>query len=305
MMNNYNAKEKFKSFELSSHYLRVDDQHPLELLIGLNDQGQKTIRFVGNFERVKIRGTKTIDVKHLSYGEHLVLSFSLINKDYEDLFMLFCNDIIDSSRNISQNDGYLFLINKFDKWRTFGASSRNYLSEKEVKGLIGELLFLKNFLFPKYGVTTSIEGWTGTEPLKKDYSFSDSWYEIKVSTNDIVTITSFEQLESDSKGFLVVYTMEKLSPEANEISLNKLFDQINLIIESNLDRSSFLMKLVNLGYYREDYYDAFMYRISKVDLFEVDSSFPVLRRKTVPSEIANVRYDLYVNMLEKFRRDNL
>lgn len=304
-MNNYNSREKFNQFNLYSHYLRVDEKHPLELLIGLNDHGKKTIRFVGKFKRINTKGTKTIEVNHFGLKDNFILSFSLQDNDYLDLFYLFCNDLIDSSREIIQEDGYNFLINRYEKWRGFGSISRKYLSENEVKGLIGELLFMKEELFGKYGVSKSILGWTGPEPLKKDYSFSDSWYEIKTVTKDTVTISSIEQLDSDYKGFLALYYLEKLSPQAQAVTLNLIVDDILKKTHNEQDKALFILKLVQNGFYREEYYDQFVYRKVKLEFYEILGDFPKINKEMLPSAISNIRYDLIISMLEKFKRDKI
>lgn len=305
MNNSYDSKNKFKEFANNSYYLRVDENHSLELLIGLNDLGQKTIRLIGNYKREKIKSTKTIEVNHFMLQDKIILSFSLQDNDYSDLFYLFCNDIIDSSRNINPEDGYIFIMNRYEKWRGFGSFSRKYLSESEVKGLIGELLFLEDFLIPKYGISKGIIGWTGTEPLKKDFSFEDAWYEVKTATKEIVTISSLEQLDSDYLGYLILYQLEKLSPEAEDINLNKLVDNILTILHNEQDKSSFIMKLIQAGFYREEYYDQFVYRKINVGIYEVNEEFPKLTRDNLPIEISNVKYDLLINMMERFKRETI
>lgn len=302
-MNSYDSKRKFLQFTDNSHYLRVDDKHPLDLLIGLNDSGQKTLRLIGDYKKEKVKGTKIIEVNHYVLGGNLILSFSLLDNDFTDLFYLFCNDIIDSSREIKQEDGYLFLINRYDKWRVFGSVSRRYLSENEIKGLIGELLFMNEVLFIKYGVKKSILGWTGTEPLKKDFSFADFWYEVKTVTKDVVTISSIEQLDSNYEGYLILYYLEKLSPEANAITINELVDDILLQMQNEHEKSLLILKLAKSGFYKEEYYEQFVYRKIRQEFFAVDKKFPKLCRELLPSAISNVKYDLFINMLEEFKRD--
>lgn len=305
MTNNFNSKEKFEVINENSHYLRVDDSHPLDILIGVNDNGYKTMRYVGLFSKVKIRGTKSIEINHFSYKEKFILSFSLIDNEYEDLFYLFCNDLVDSSREIPNEMGYSYLVNRFERWRSFSGLTRKYLSEPEIKGLIGELLFLKDELFPKFGVSKSIQGWTGSEPLKKDFSYDDTWYEIKAVSGEKVSISSIDQLDSDVNGFLILYSLEKLSSEANGVNLNEICDQIFEKLILDLDRQIFLMKLIQANFYREEYYDQFVYANLKKTFYEVNSEFPKLNRNFLPDAIANAKYDLIINMLERFKRDTL
>lgn len=86
-MNNYNSKIKFKSIKEPSHYLRVDEIHPLELLVGRNDNGKLTLRLIGDFTKVNIKGTRTIMVNHYNYQKKLAVNFSLNDDAYEDLFI--------------------------------------------------------------------------------------------------------------------------------------------------------------------------------------------------------------------------
>lgn len=85
------------------------------------------------------------------------------------------------------------------------------LSENEVIGLIGELLFLKDYCFPIYGISIGLNGWSGPEPTHKDFSYKNEWYEIKSinSFKNTVSISSIEQLDSLVEGKLVVYSFEK------------------------------------------------------------------------------------------------
>ena len=302
-MSSYDSKSKFEEFSLDSHYLRVDENHPLELRIGLNDKGQKTLRFLGDFDRIQVKNTKSIEVKHLNVLGKICISFSLIDDDYIDLFYLFCNDIIDSSRGSTQKQGYTFILNRYEKWKGFSNTSRKYLSENEVKGLLGELLFLKDVIFNKYGVSNGILGWTGPEPTKKDFSFDLTWYEIKAVSRDVVTISSIEQLDSDIIGFMILYYLEKMSPEASGLNLNQVVDEILGKILLDQDRANFIMKLVQIGYYREEYYNDFVYRLANQEFYEINASFPRINRLELDGAISNAKYDLIINMLVSFRRD--
>ncbi|MCF8020981.1 MAG: PD-(D/E)XK motif protein [Vallitaleaceae bacterium] len=304
-MNNYDSKTRFTVFSAPSHYLRVDKDHPLELLVGLNDNGQKTIRLVQDFKPVNIKSTRSIDVNHYPFKDKKIISFSLTDPEFRDLFYLFCNDLVDSSRNINPKDGYEFIVNRFNKWKGFSNTIRKHLSESQIKGLIGELIFLSTLMTDKYGIDKSISGWSGPEPTKKDFSYDDVWYEVKSATKDTVSISSIDQLKSDIPGFLVVYQLEKMSPEAQALSLNSLVDEILNIISIDENRLKFIMKLVQAGYHKEDYYDSYKYRLSRQYIYQVNNNFPGINESTLHPALCNVKFDLILNMLETFRKDNI
>ena len=64
-MNVQQIEEKFAAIQGNSTYLRVSEAHPLELYLGLNDQGQKTLRFNGVFTPVKIVGNALLIIKQV------------------------------------------------------------------------------------------------------------------------------------------------------------------------------------------------------------------------------------------------
>lgn len=299
MKNSFNSKEKFKEITLNSHFLRVNETHPLDLFVGLNDEGQKTIRLRGHYEKANVKSSKIIKVTHFLSDGKLLLSFSLTDHSYEDLFYVFCNDLVDSSYEIETINGYIFIVNRFDRWRTFGQTKREHLSENEIKGLIGELLLLKEVLFNKYGQSVSIRGWTGTEKTKKDFYFSDLWYETKVTTTNAISISSFEQLESNTEGKLAVIRLEKMSPEGKGITLNSLIKSIENQIELRDDLNEYIFKIYNAKYVYSDYYDNYIYEFKDLFLYKVDNNFPILRRESVPAAIDEVNYTLLLNLIEE------
>ena len=108
------------------------------------------------------------------------------------------------------------------------ATNKEILSVIEIMGLIGELLFLKDYSFGKYGMRSAILGWSGTEPTHKDFSYDDEWYEIKcIDTHKTaVNISSLEQLDSVVDGKLVIIKLEKMSASFDGLSLNKLIKEV-------------------------------------------------------------------------------
>lgn len=302
-MRKFDSMELFKNINKSSHYLRVDSNHPLEIRLGKNDSGQKSFRYIGYFNPAKIKSTRSIEVKHSKFNDKLGVTFSLIDDSYEEIFYLLCNDLIDSTRDIDDEHGYIYIVNRFEKWRGFTSNSRKYLPEHEIKGLIGELLFLKNCLFIKYGSSKAIGGWTGTEPLKKDFSYSDKWYEIKVTTSDKITISSIEQLESPSEGYLALYTLEKVSSETNALTINDLIDDIINSIALSQDADILRMKLMDAGYIREEHYNQYRYVVTQFKTYRVDNEFPRVDRNQIPSAISNVKYDLLISMLQDYEEE--
>jgi hypothetical protein len=294
------SKEILSSIKDNSFYLRVSADHPLELRLGYDSLGRKTLRLIGKFSKKNVKKTVNIDVQFGNFSENeLSLSFSLINEEFKDIFYYFCDDIISSSSVVAEENGLDFILERYETWRVFSNTRSTNLSESQIKGLIGELLFLKESFKLYSSQTEAIAAWTGSEPTKKDFTFKDYWYEIKVTSNSNVSISSLAQLESNFPGYLVVFTMEKISPVSQGISLNTLVDEITSLLGLQSDVTSFIYKLIQAGYFKGDYYDDYKYEVKTSEIFPVDEKFPRITRETLNDHIIEVKYTIELNGLNK------
>ena len=304
-MNREEIREKIESIHTNSQYVRVNWEHPLELYLGKNDKGYPTLRFNGNFQPVKVLGNSILEIKQVKTSTYYSLLFSFISEDNQSLFYNFCEDIINQTANYSGNDGYTEIVNRYTQWKKMFYGSSKLLSENEVLGLIGELLFLKDFALRVYGISTGLNGWSGPEPTHKDFSFDNNWYEIKTinSFKNSVSISSLEQLDSEFDGHLIVYTMEKMSPSFNGVKLNALVASINEIITLDTDKDVFFEKLKQVGYAYSEVYDNYVYNfISKLQ-YIVKDDFPRLKAKNMPQGIGKVQYEIFLSMIENYKED--
>ena len=73
-----------------------------------------------------------------------------------------------------------FVGKRYKEWREMLANARgNLLSPSEIKGLLGEMYFLKDFLCTHYGAEKAALSWTGPKRLPQDYIIGDTWFEVK------------------------------------------------------------------------------------------------------------------------------
>lgn len=136
-------EEKFAAIQGNSTYLRVSEEHPLELYLGLNDQGQKTLRFNGVFTPVKIVGNALLIIKQVRTASGHSILFSFNSKENFTLFYKLCEDIINQTDACSPANGYVEIVNRYNLWKKMFYGRKDILSEDEIQGLIAELLFLK------------------------------------------------------------------------------------------------------------------------------------------------------------------
>ena len=286
---------RFKEFEKANYFSRVDADHMLELHLGLDEQGRKSIELRADFAPKKVTGTASIEVNQYKKEEYNTIRFSLSDPSISTLFYKFCEDLIEQTRFLNdKSEGYTAICNRFFQWKKMFVSRRyEFLSEIEIMGLIGELLFLEEKA-TIIGPNEALKGWSGQELTHKDFSYNDTWHEVKAvsSGKTTVKISSLDQLDSERNGELVVFFLEKMSEAYNGISLNKLVLKISDLFKDTDSKDDYLAKVSLHGYTFNNYYDSYVYEVSSVNKYKVVEGFPRLTKSTVPREIARASYEI-------------
>ncbi len=178
-------KELEYKFELGKEklsYRRIDSTHILDIYVGYNVNKQMSMIITEVGETKDIQSSKCIDVKiYEKFPNKVSISFNLMDNSMSKLFLQFCNDIIESSRDIDKTKAINFIIRRWERWITmFKKPYTDLLNESQVLGLLGELIYLKEYMIPKYGQSKAIDSWLGPDKSHKDFEIDDTWYEIKV-----------------------------------------------------------------------------------------------------------------------------
>lgn len=297
-------KDRFASFRNANYFSRVDNQHLLELFIGLDDKGRKSIELRSSFTPRRVSGSSAIEVSQYRKPEYNTLRFSLCDEEVSGLFYKFCEDIIEQTNDLKEEAfGYQTIINRFFQWKKlFVASKNTFLTEPEIMGLIGEILFLKGSLAARIGLSEALRSWSGQELTHKDFSHDDRWFEVKAISrgSQNVRISSLEQLDSDIEGELIVFSLEKMSTTYNGITLNKLVFETRKAFDTSDEKDLFLSKVALQGYEYNNYYDDFVYEIASETSYSVGSDFPKLTSHTVPAAISKAIYDISLIEINQF-----
>lgn len=298
-----NIRKRFKEFFRNGYFTRVDDKHILDLYIGLNEKGQYTLEYRGNFVVKDVKGSGTIGVSQGVNSKYSYLLIYLKNTDMFDTFCAFVEDIIEATKYCADNSsGYIVIINRLYSWKKMFSSKKKEMDESSIMGLIGELYFLDNYMFPKYGKTDSLNSWSGQELTHKDFSLEDIWYEVKSihSGKDSVKISSLEQLQSNNDGELVIISMERMSPAFNGITLSNLANKIMKEFDSDEDLDKFISKMSEQGFNFNAEIDEYVYQIISFDRYAVNADFPKITRVEMPPAIIQAQYDISITSILTF-----
>ena len=286
-------------------FLKINENDTANISVGKDMNNNYCLVIKGNSLRRKVNTSEAVSLELQDLGNNKKqLVFSLQKIELFDVFISFTENIYRYLYK-EKND----VIEKaYKRWiayrQLFLSNSKLYLSEPNILGLIGELLFLTNYMFKNYSVEKSILSWGGANYNKKDFEIDHTWYEIKTTTNlkKGICISSLEQLDSPLTGFLVIHELEKTTTtNSNAINLNNLVYKILMKINNPNIVDIFLNKLEEVGYKYDNFYKEYSYSLKETMHYTVNSDFPKLTRKSVPHGILECTYKIDINNIEMFR----
>ena len=302
-------KNRFLELKEVERFQRVDPSHPIAWYIGMDSSNRYSLFAITDSQPKAISSTKMMSVylgnrKDGKYG----ITFSLIEKRNLDLFVHFCDDMISYSRNILRPEHAAdFICSRYLLWqKAFTRTNGKLLSFEQIKGLIGELCFLKMWMLPKYGPDKAIESWSGIEATDQDFTCDDTWFEVKstVSGSPTVKISSVEQLDVSRDGHLVVVILDKTSDaDTSKITLNSMVDVVIESIPSKVLQDNLKNRLLAYGYFYDKEYEKYGFKYNGMTLYSVNSEFPCLRKSSIPVAVQNAKYELSLAAIDVFKED--
>lgn len=290
---------------------RADPQHPLDFFVTYDEKPNMQFMLLTEFEptlpdsseQLYVRGNKRSDGKY-------AVCFSLEDDELKDQYVSLCWDIMDSTYSChSKKSGVQAAIKRFTMWQKLLAEAKSKkMSEAEIKGLIGELVVLKDICIKKYGVATAISGWVGPVGADRDFEFEDTWFESKFVSlsTDRVKISSLDQLDIHRKGYLILCRAEKTAATANRhTTLNKLVNYIVQLAQTDENASvSFKNRLALSGYNASDERSEQPYVIHRLEEYRVyGEDFPRIMRSKIHAAISEGEYQLSIPALQQWAAD--
>ena len=289
----------------TSHFIRIGENHNISLYVGKDEIGRYAFDFRGRFKIARTKSSEVISVTHINSGDENFIRFSLENPALLEYFCTFCEDLITSTQVISDDEtAYQTLRARYFSWKQLFKPNHGNLTEIEVMGLIGELLFLRDKMIPTKGLDVALESWIGPEKTHKDFSYDNDWYEVKTINfgKESVHISSIEQLDGSNEGYLTVYSLERMSPSFNGIKLNVLVNELIPMIRPSHHKETFLAKLSLYGFDFSPENDNLVYDLKSVASYRVDNAdFPRITRDLLPDPIIKVQYDIRLSEIERFK----
>ena len=273
-------KDRFLELKDTDKYQRIVSSHPIAWYIGLDGRNRYSLFVITKTQPKNISSTKLMSVfvgerKDGNYG----ITFSLLEKRNLDLFTHFCEDMVTYTKYIVKAEAAADSIcSRYIQWqKAFMKTEGKLLSYEQIKGLIGELCFLKMKMMPQYGPEKAVESWSGIESTDQDFACDGTWYEVKLDKTS----------EADT----------------SKLTLNSMVKLVMESIPSKVCQDNLRNRLLAYGYYFDKAYDKFGFKYNGMTTYKVDSEFPCLRKKSIPASVQNVKYELSLAAIDTFKEE--
>ncbi len=299
---------KFKKGEAGKTYQRLDSQYRVNIYLGYSEAGHMSLVITEPGRLEKVKSTREIQVVMGKRKDgNMALSFNLLNSQSQPIFLLLCDDLIAECGRAGHAGAISAALGRWKHWvDMFSKRPSQLMDAQSIKGLLGELIFLRDLFIPKYGESKAVISWMGPMAGHKDFEIEDTWYEIKSVSESAarVEISSLSQLDSCEPGHLGIVRLEKTNASVDgAINLNKMVQDLENSLTQTDIRELFRFKIRNAGYGPDPEYDKECYRYVGRNMYKVTDGFPMLRRSEIDPAISDARYSILLYGLERFMED--
>jgi len=284
-------------------FRRVDEDHPLDLYAGIDHSGDRVLLLVTKAvpDEVPGAGTVTVGVQQREDAEWAVI-IRLSRPELAELFGRLCQDLVDTTRSATTDAGAGLLLRRLQRWRRLlEPSQERSLSERELRGLLGELWVLDTLVLPRLGPWPGVQAWLGPLDAPQDFLLDGTLIEVKTVTPGASTIpiSSVAQLDASSPLFVGVVTLSPATESTTgAFTPALLLGRVRSAIEaSEAATNEFALSLAETGYDENAAYARQWYAVLRTTYCRVDESFPRLTTKDIPTGVLNVVYEVSLDSI--------
>ncbi len=290
----------------SSTSLRVDSTHPWDFFWAVSMQGwpQLTCRLPleAAFPSLEeLPRLKKIDVKISALDQWRWCVVELQDRALEDIFHVLCRVLVEAARKVDNCNGVMpLLLRHLKRWQQLLGKGTipGLLSLQEQIGLMGELLFLRDYLLPALPTSAALESWVAPQEHPQDFQLPHgAAVEIKcrqATSPEMVHISSQWQLHQETLPlFLVVLTVARCEA-GNGDSLYSIVQGLRRLMENDPNTlEAFEVSLFERGYVdHPDEYGCRHCMLRATQSFQVGQGFPRIVPGELPTGILQVVYTI-------------
>ncbi len=245
-----------------------------------------------------------IKVSLSSFGDKNQLLLSLISKEDKDVFYTLCMDLMKYTTNIeNEASAVKIIIYRLEKWQYFLKNNRKIIDKRQLKGLIGELIFLNKFLLNNYDVENALTFWKAPLQSVQDFEMNNMAIEVKTKSSvNSVTISSHEQLYCELE-YLLLYVVTLSESTKQTLKAFNIYDLINEIREKIKENDIMLIStfdnlLMSYGFIELEEYKEHYYLYITDEFYKIVNGFP--RIGSIPHGIESLTYRINLETCKEY-----
>lgn len=280
---------------------RWSNEHPLP--VHIPDGYMDRFVLLSSVRPPVAKSSSGVSVESFQIGDDWALEFRLNSSRFESAFSSLYEDLYNSTWNTDPRNAASVFIDIYNRWKQAFSSKSKPLSEREIQGIIGEMIAIRDLLMDRMAPRDVLESWMIAGFGKQDFVTSDGWFEVKsiMDCSQSIRISSIEQLDEGRVGTLIVVKLRKTSLEDKEgITVNTLIDELYESFSDSGCGEDFMRLVGSMDLPCSDY-DEYCYRLCGLDVYRVGPDFPCIRRTSIPDAVEKVEYDLSLRALNKFK----
>ena len=228
------------------------------------------------------------------------------------IFEFVISDLCDNVIKIGKKEYLQPILSKvLNEWKIFFEKQQmEILSLSSQKGLIGELYFIRDYLFKKYSFVESLFFWTGPDKTNHDFQIKNIAVEIKSTSSKQhkkFTISSEKQLDNTGLDhlYLSLFSLNLHSNMAERTLPSFVQEIFTILREDPYSTFQFQIKLAKYGY-NEMYADKYLigFSLFEMKFFEVIEGFPRLLQENLPDGVGDLKYSVVVSACSLYELKN-
>jgi hypothetical protein len=277
---------------------RVDAAHPLDIYADMQPPDRVGLVAVCGARPPEVRPMRALSVEQGKRADgRWTLRLSLLERQLMPVFAALCRDVVACTRSgVDETRLGQIVVQRLVHWRSLLDRDAAGLGEATLRGLIGELLVLRDRLMPTLRPAEAIGAWRGPLGAPQDFVLPDG-RRIEVKTvgphADQVRINGLAQLDACGDPLaLVVVRGEGSPPDARgALSAPALIVELRGLLAAEPEAlAAFEAALSGLGWHEHPSHDAVALRVVAIEDHEVGPDFALLTRATVPAGVLDADY---------------
>jgi hypothetical protein len=295
-------EELWRSLRTSTSQVhrRVDSTHPLELYAEFDPPERFGLILFSHREPPEPRSLRSLQISRgLRPDGRWWLRLSIEGQTLQPVFAGLCRDIIVFTRmNVTDDTAGAAILSRVERWRRLLRGELRGLSETELRGLIGELVFLETDLIPVLPAVDAVTAWNGPFGAPQDFTLpTGQRIEVKAVRSSATScrINGLGQLDSDSDTLiLAIVRLDQTGVDANgAVTATNVVRRLrDRLVSEPFALNELESRLAAAGWHEHPDHERFAVRLLGIERHTVDSGFPRLIRATVPRGVLDADYDI-------------